>query len=200
MCIAIVLPSQEVIKEEFLIESWRRNPDGAGFAYAHKGKIVTAKGFMKQNDFLEAFARVRKKHTKKNFLIHFRIRSTGAKNADNTHPFVYEHGCMIHNGTLRGTGAKSDEGKSDTQLFVERFGDRLTFETVKLKNKELGEAVDYNKLAFLFNNGEYSIVNESKGLWFEGVWYSNPGFKAYSSTPSTSTIAGPTCGVNRSIN
>lgn len=185
MCIAIVLPADETIKEEFLIESWRRNPDGAGFAYAHKGKIITRKGFMKQNDFLEAFTKTRKKFSKKNFLIHFRIRSTGAKDADNTHPFMYEHGCMIHNGTLRGTGAKSDEGKSDTQLFIERFGSRFTFETVKSKNKELGEAVDYNKLAFLFNNGEFSIVNEAKGTWHEGVWYSNPGFKPWPSSTHT---------------
>lgn len=189
MCLAIVLPAGKSIPDNHLIEGWRRNPDGAGFAYVHKGKVVVKKGFMKQQDFMDAFLKERKKHPNKNFLIHFRIRSQGDRLAANTHPYEYQHGAMIHNGTISGTGAIYGKGKSDTELFLDKYGEQLSFDTVQEKKVQLGTALDYNKLAFLFRGGSFLIVNEEKGVWEDGVWYSNAGYKGYTMTVNGRNVA-----------
>lgn len=179
MCLAIVLPAGKEIPEEHLTKAWSSNPDGAGFALAHKNKVIVEKGFMKMQDFLEAFRKARHKHKGKNFLIHFRIRTQGDRLPINTHPFKFEHGVVIHNGSIQGTGAVYGTGKSDTELFIERFGKDLDFATVQQSNKELSEALDYNKLAFLYPDGKYLIINEQKGVWDNGIWYSHSGYKPY---------------------
>lgn len=179
MCLAIVLPAGKDVPREHLVKAWTSNPDGGGFAVAHKGKVIIRKGFMKMQEFLTEFEKARKKHKEKNFLLHFRIRSQGDRLPENTHPYEYEHGVVIHNGTISGTGAVYGTGKSDTELFIERFGKDLDFETVRMHNKELSEALDYNKLAFLFPDGKFLILNEGKGVWDEGIWYSHGGYKPY---------------------
>ena len=37
-----------------------------------------------------------------------------------------------------------------------------------------------SKLAFIDNKSVCTIVNEKAGVWDEGIWYSNSGYKAYS--------------------
>ncbi len=47
---------------------------------------------------------------------------------------------------------------------------------------KVDNAVGYNKLAFLYDDGKYAIIGEGKGEWVKGVWYSNGGYKPYKST------------------
>ena len=189
MCIAIVKPKGIAIHEEYLRASWIANPDGAGFAYVKEGKVVVEKGFMTLAPFIEAYKQAADSNKKSNFLIHFRIRSMGDKSDGNTHPFEYEHGCMIHNGTLDGTGAKWGEGGSDTKLFLDKFKEKLTLAVLDKYKTQMGEAIGVgNKLAFLFNGGQYRIINEQRGLWRDGIWYSNSTYlpRAASTYPGTS--------------
>lgn len=177
MCIAIVKPLGVDIPEINLRNSWIANPDGAGFCYVHKGKVRIEKGFTTLAEFLVAYKKAAEKYKRSNFLIHFRIKTHGDKSPENTHPFAIKGGALIHNGTITGTGASWNGGKSDTCLFAERISGKVTKDTIKANIKDWDSAMDYNKLAFLFDDGDYAIINEAIGQWHEGVWYSTGAYK-----------------------
>lgn len=174
MCLAILKPAKVSIPEECLRNGWIANPDGGGYAFVHKGKVVVRKGYTKLQDFLKDFNEDIKKYKSSPFVIHFRIRSMGDKTPENTHPFPITGGVMIHNGTLNGTGAIYQQGPSDTSLFAEKFKDHLNMRFVLDHKAELAEAIGrYNKFVFLYDNGQAAIVNEDSGVWRDDVWYSN---------------------------
>ena len=177
MCIAVVKPAGVDISEETIYNCWKSNADGAGIAYIRKKKVVIDKGYMKLDKFMEAWQNLSKRYPKSPFLLHFRIRSTGSINEGQTHPFPIKNGAMIHNGTISGTGALYNGPKSDTELFAERFGSVLTLDFLKKHKDKIDSALGYNKLAFLFDSGEYVIINESIGVWSNGIWYSNRTFE-----------------------
>ncbi|UFK09564.1 hypothetical protein [Xanthomonas phage DES1] len=183
MCIALVKPAGVEISDETLRTCWDSNSHGAGFAYIKKGKVQIVKGLMKFADFLAAYKKLAATYKASPFLIHFRIRSAGDHNEDNTHPFQLNAGALIHNGTIHGTGASYQKGPSDTAIFVEKFKDHLNYETVVKVKDKLGKAIDYNKLAMLFDNGNYVIINEEKGMWDGGTWFSNGGFRSRFPSP-----------------
>lgn len=183
MCMAIFKPAKVAVKEEYLRNSWIANPDGGGFAYVKGGKVVVEKGFKVLKEFLAAYDKAYSKNKNSPFLIHFRIRSTGGREAENTHPFAFKHGALIHNGTLQGTGASWDKGPSDTELFVRKFGDQMTYENVTKLKTQIEDAVyGYNKIAILYPSKEAIIINEIRGFWEEGVWFSTQAFKSYRSS------------------
>lgn len=176
MCLAIFKPPGKDVSDDHLKRGWKHNPGGAGFAYVKGKKVHVEKGFMKLTDFLAAYEAASKKNKKSPFLIHFRIPSMGDNTAVNTHPFTFEHGALIHNGTIYGTGAAHGTGPSDTCKFVERFGSKLTFNNVKEHNKDIGEALGYNRIAILYHSGDHQILNEEDGIWVNGAWFSNKHF------------------------
>lgn len=189
MCLAIYRPPGVDVPEDNLLNGWQRNSHGGGFAYYRKGKVRTIKGLMKWGDFLRAYRKAVNENPDAPFVIHFRITSQGAQGPDNTHPHIFEHGAMIHNGTLSGTGAVYGRGPSDTALFIDRFGKDLTYERTLAIKDQLGLAMPGNKLVFLYKNGKHVIINESSGSWINGVWYSN----SYSLFPTRNTPSGPAC-------
>ena len=195
MCLAIFKPAKSNITEDILSQGWLGNSDGAGFAYVHKGKVVISKGYMKLQEFLEAYRTASKLHAKSPFIIHFRIKSMGAKNEDNTHPFPIEGGALIHNGTLTGTKAEWDKGPSDTALFAQRYFSHLSYAEVHANKEEFEEAVVYNKIAMLYNSGQYIILNEKNGVWHNDVWYSNHSFKAWNSRSARTITADEASGM-----
>ena len=185
MCIALVKLPDANVSEDNLRACWQSNPDGAGFAYIKDGKVTIEKGFMTLKPFMEALNVALEANKESTFLIHFRIRSMGDKSADNTHPFEFEHGCMIHNGTMDGTGAKWGDGPSDTALFVKKFEEKLTYPVLEKNKEDIEKAIGSNKLAFLFHDGTHFIVNAAVGNWDNGVWYSNYSYRPRLSTSTT---------------
>lgn len=185
MCLAIFKPAKVKIPEERLSNGWISNPDGAGFAYVDRGKVVVEKGFMNLKDFLAAYKKTTEKFKSSPFLVHFRIRSMGDKTADNTHPFRIKDGVMIHNGGFDGTGAQHQTGPSDTRLFAQRFGDLFTFETLDKHKKDFEEAIGWNKVAILYDDGKHIILNETKGEWVDDVWYSNFSWRSHPRSSSS---------------
>lgn len=177
MCLAVFKPPGVSIDTAKLHKGWISNSDGAGFAFVKDGKVVVSKEHMTWKELLEAYTNAHKANPNSPFLIHFRIRSMGARNSENTHPYQYEHGAMIHNGSLTGTAAVYDKGKSDTALFIEKYGKEFTFEFLNEHKDEMGKAVGWNKLAFLFDDGKHVIINEGQGVWDNGSWFSNHSFK-----------------------
>lgn len=177
MCLAIYKPAGVTIPPEHIKQGWISNSDGGGFAYTDGKKVKFSKGLMTLKDFEAAYNEAAEKFTESKFVLHFRIRSQGSREESNTHPFPFKHGVAIHNGTINGTGSRFGEGKSDTALFMEKFGDRFSHKLVVTAKTELEEAIGRgNKIVLLYNNGAHIILNENQGFWDGGVWYST---KAY---------------------
>lgn len=183
MCLAILKPAGKILPEDHIREGWISNPDGGGYGFVEEpGKIVVRKGFHKLKEFVDSYKADEEKYKDSPFLVHFRICTMGAKDDTNTHPFETEHGILIHNGTLTGTEAKYGAGKSDTALFAESFSKYLTFDFVYNHKKELDSALSHNKIALLYKDRRWIILNEDAGRWVEGIWYSNNGYLSSASS------------------
>ena len=131
----------------------------------------------------DSFYAAYKPHEEKAAAVHFRITTHGSTDTANTHPFrVGRNLAMIHNGIISNVDRSQDKTKSDTYWFNQKIlvpiykrDSRFIF---KEHFKELiKEYIGWSKLVFLNNKGHYTIVNEDKGEWNEGVWYSNSSYK-----------------------
>ncbi len=179
MCIAIYKPEGKVISLATLKECYTSNPDGAGFMYAENKKLHIEKGFFSFQTFYDAF----KKHESKQAVIHFRIKTHGKIDTANCHPFAVNNSVgFVHNGVISGYG---DADFSDTVRFneailrplVSKWGNLALFQDpiIELIEGRIG----YSKLVFLDRHGNHKIMNEHKGQWDDGVWYSNDSYKPY---------------------
>lgn len=172
MCIAIVKPAGSVISDDRLRECFKTHDDGAGFAYVRKGNVVISKGHMTFDDFYKAYTKQLERNPNSNFLIHFRTSTSGVTDKENTHPFPIPKGAMIHNGVLFRPTENSN--RSDTHIVSTVIGKFLKCRADWVeKMTELEELIGWDKMACLFNDGNYVIVNEAKGGWDDNVWYSN---------------------------
>ena len=177
MCIAIYKPEDQVISKAALKRCFEANPDGAGFMFAEDNKLHIHKGYFKFKTFYKAY----KDHETKQALVHFRIKTHGKTDKTNCHPFLVNDGLgFIHNGIISGYG---DDKLSDTIQFnnailkkiVKKHGSMGLFDDPM---QELIEnVIGYSKLVFLDKKGNFNIMNEDKGHWYNKVWYSNDSYK-----------------------
>ena len=177
MCIAIMKSANKKISKSTLRRCYDANPDGAGFMYAEDKQLVVKKGYFTFKEFYKEY----KPHGDKQVLIHFRIKTHGPINKDNCHPFLVNSGLgFIHNGIITGYGSNT---KSDTiefnesilQKIVSKHGNNSLFDDPMVELIE--NVIGYSKLVFLDRHGNYTIMNEQKGNWNDGVWYSNTSWK-----------------------
>lgn len=178
MCIAVVTRKGASLSVEQLRSGWAINNDGGGFAYVKDGKVEIEKGFMKLPDMEKAyFAAVEKYAETSPFLVHMRIRTSGETDPHNTHPFKIKGGAMIHNGILFSpTGelaGKEGRRNSDTRILATVGHNILTKDHVTIAKSMLEDIFGYNKLCFLYDDGDYVILNEDLGDWEKGIWFSN---------------------------
>lgn len=174
MCIAILKPKDKTISKETLKTCSKNNPDGMGFACLENGKVHIYK-FMEFDEFYDEYIKHEQDST---MIIHFRIATHGKVELKNCHPFKLNHRmALVHNGVISGYGDK--ELKTDTQDFIEKVIGNITWKEWKNPSfrKLVGNAIGYSKFAILDVSGNYYIVNEEKGVWDDGVWYSNSTYK-----------------------
>ena len=180
MCIIVAKPAGKEVSEETLRNCFEHNSDGAGFSYPEDGKVAIQKGFFTFEKFYEAY----QQHDKKAMVIHFRIRTHGATDADNCHPFrITPNLTFAHNGVISKVANKAVNKESDTVLFnqmflspfIQTYGKRI------LKDDKFIEMVESyignSKLAFLNQKGEITIFNRNLGNESDGVWFSNMSWK-----------------------
>lgn len=176
MCLAILKPAKATLPTAHIRNGWISNPDGGGYGFVRDGKVVIRKGFSKLKEFEEAYVADSEQYKDSPFLVHFRICTMGTRGEDNTHPFPIDDGILIHNGTITGTKAVYGQGKSDTALFAEQFSKDLTFDFIMKNKTELNSSLTYNKVAILYTDKRYAIINEGDGYWVDDVWYSNKSY------------------------
>ena len=187
MCIAIYKPANEIISKASLQRCFDSNPDGAGFMFAEEEKLHVHKGYFTFKSFYKAY----KKHETKQALVHFRIKTHGKTDKENCHPILVNSGLgFIHNGIISGYG---DDKLSDTIQFnnailkkiVKKHGSMGLFDDPMVELIE--NVIGYSKLVFLDKKGNFNIMNEDKGHWYNKVWYSNSSYKKPEPTPSYPT-------------
>ena len=176
MCIAIGKPAGMAITEQILERCFDSNPDGAGFCVEVDGKLVVNKGYFTFKDFYTAYA----PYENLKALIHFRIKTHGALDEDNCHPFfVNDNVAFIHNGIIN--SVPTHKNKSDTQMFnaqylqpiVTNYGENaLKDPTI---SELLGKFIGASKLVLMIKGEEeFVFVNKSLGNQStEGIWFSN---------------------------
>ena len=177
MCIAIMKSENKKISKTTLQRCYDANPDGAGFMFADNKELTVKKGYFTFKEFYKEY----KPHENKQVLLHFRIKTHGPIDKNNCHPFLVNSGLgFIHNGIITGYG---DDKQSDTidfnksilQKIVAKHGNMGLFDDPMVELIE--NVIGYSKLVFLDRHGNYRIMNEQKGSWHDGVWYSNSSWK-----------------------
>lgn len=201
MCvIAIKKVGVDVPNEQNIIDMWESNSDGAGFMYAIKNKVYIEKGFMKLEDFKNSLKILEKRIKKMDNLTlkdipmvyHFRIKTHGANNPANTHPFPISANeqhlkaldlttplAMVHNGII--SSAKPMGDMSDTASYIANVLTPLAKLDHEFYKKPYGielmeNTIGLSKLAFLDKDGEIVLVGHflkgtQKGT--ENILYSN---------------------------
>lgn len=172
-CIAIWKPKGVQIARKYLENCFINNKEGAGFAYVKEGKIIMEKGFFDFDKFYEAYKGLQKYAA----LIHFRIATHGNVDEENCHPFLMNDGqyALVHNGVMPSSLHSGKKEESDSRQFAELITPLLAM--VPWRNEQFSnvveEAIGYNKVAIMRNDGKVWILNEKKGEWHKGAWFSN---------------------------
>ena len=180
MCLLISQTNSKPIKRELLENADCSNPDGMGFAYADNGQIQVEK-FRDFKPFYKAYKSAVKRCGKvSNFIVHFRFSTHGVNTGlFNIHPFrVNERLVFAHNGVL---DVDDHKKKSDTRVFNETILQKLkpNFLNSSAVCSLIEGFIGSDKLVFLNNDGKNTIINEKRGHWDNGVWYSNSSYKPY---------------------
>ena len=172
-CVAVWKPKGVQIAKKYLENCFTNNKEGAGFAIVKDGKIEMEKGFFTFDEFWQAYNGLQKYAA----LIHFRIATHGKVDEDNCHPFMLDGGkyALVHNGVLPSSLHSGKKDESDSRQFGELIEPMLGF--IPWHHEQfttvVNEAIGYNKIALLREDGNIWIFNEGKGEWHKGAWYSN---------------------------
>lgn len=177
MCVIVLsekgkqAPTEEQIKQMF-----RRNPDGAGFAYCDKSdhnKVKWEKGFMTVEELLERLQPL-DQWTDTTLAIHFRIGTAGKNDKATCHPFPIstvfgdlrktsgEGAVLFHNGVLD-TGGWADPLSSDTQDFVIATAPLFRkYNKSVVRDKFIEEAVSGSRLLVMYDDNRVKLYGEWK--------------------------------------
>lgn len=112
-------------------------------------------------------------------VMHFRMRTHGEVNRDNTHPYKVQDGLwMAHNGVLSTGNARRPE-MSDTWHLIEDYLRPVLESAPALIHtpqfqRMLGAFIgSNNKLGFMDSKGRVAIVNRTSGIEHANTWFSN---------------------------
>jgi predicted glutamine amidotransferase len=194
MCIIIAKPAgRELPSSQILKNCFSNNGDGAGIAYTKGGCVVIDKGIMSfaalENKIKQLSKEINISQTP--IIIHFRIGTAGANNAENTHPYPLEYNiqrykalhletsvAVAHNGILPKKYQPRDKNKhdmNDTQIYIyKRLSKYLRFNRKFYLNKKYLKRIALetgNKFAFL--DGKGNLTTCGAFIEEDGILYSN---------------------------
>ena len=173
MCL-LIAARKKILDKDALESGYDNNSHGAGFAYSKDNQLFVEKGFFSFDDFLTAYNNIPDNSPN---IVHFRLATGGLMNDVNCHPFsISKNLAFAHNGIFSFIDACAEF--SDTYHFNEEF-----MKPLFAKNNAgvystgakfmIEKLIGYNKLAFLNNKGDVTIMNQEAGDVHNGAWYSN---------------------------
>ena len=186
MCVIIAKPKGvDPIKKEYFENAWQHNSQGGGVVWkTPEGEVMMQKGFMDKDTFLAKLDEINQKDNA--FIAHFRIKSVGEVNPENTHPFAMSHVTFAHNGTI--SSIKPIEGKTDSETFGLWFLKDRSMKWIKDNSLLLELALGTSKFALMDNKtGEIHILNREYGQERDGAWFSNTSAFPYVAPKTTSS-------------
>lgn len=182
MCIGIAhFTDAEEIEFDTFKRLRERHGDGHSIMWSDGEKIRTWKSLNRLDLLYFKYLMLREENY--DMVIHFRRATRGEVCLENCHPFfVDEDLAFVHNGTI--DIPELPDGKSDTLEFRDRI--------LRMLPKHWYENSDYrdmvnaysgwSRFIFLTSKGKIYIINESKGTWEDGTWYSNSTYRDYKKT------------------
>ena len=194
-CIAVIKPKGQDLPWSRMKFMFEQNPDGAGFAYAYKGKVYIVKGMMTYRSFKKAIRRTEKVVNFKDvpMLIHFRVSTGGGVNPGCCHPFPLTTNiddmkitnmicdyAVVHNGTIDLTKYEANKltETSDTMVFIAKYLSKLATNKSWFENKKNWELIYEmlgSKMAILSADG---TIHYTEGFEeCDGILYSNTTYK-----------------------
>lgn len=181
MCIIAYKPKKATITKRMLRNCWDNNPDGGGYMFSHNGKLIIKKGFFAFRRFYQSYRKDERRYDG-NFVLHFRIATHGKISKTNTHPFyVNKNLGFAHNGILHCVDVPKDSIKSDTMIFIkqvlQKYPDGFLNEQCYHISLEGIAKAESSKFIFLDDRDIVQIINEKAGVWHNGIWFSNDGYK-----------------------
>lgn len=188
MCIIAIKPvGQEMFDESTIRTMFANNPDGAGYMFVYDEKVVIEKGFMTADDLIENIrTNGQLEHIyDKNFVLHFRIGTSGHMDALNCHPFpVYDTNAtfcrtdiaLAHNGVLRAFEPKKDSAINDTQVYIQTMlrGLEKGFQYNAGILNLIAHTIGTNKFAFLDETDKLTLLGDF--ITDNGYIYSNKSY------------------------
>jgi len=177
MCIIVFKKPEVAITKDKLKFCWDSNKDGAGYMFAHleTQKIIIRKGFMTFDSFYEQWEADKSLTDQVNTVLHFRVATKGKVDQHNCHPHrVSNYMALAHNGTLDYFKEKATEEVSDSRIlagFIKDLPNNWWRNANIMTMLEL--SIGTNKVVLLNRFNQFTILNEKKGEWREGLWFSN---------------------------
>lgn len=198
MCLLTYIPEGVQPDIAALREGARSNRDGHGFAIVlpEQRKIMIKKN-MDIEKLLTEFAQARAAHPQGPALFHSRLTTDGVTGTYNNHPFHVggdTRTVLAHNGIF--TQARPGKGdiRSDTRIVADSFARKFKLRTEKGRKRFERWMGTFNKVVVLTVDPSYDrhgyILNEEKGIWDKGIWYSNSSFEPWIPRVSTWTYSG----------
>lgn len=182
MCIICYSPADTMPTEQDLVNSNSNNPDGFGWAIRTGSGIITGKT-MDSDKAIDQFLELRSQHIGYDAVYHARITTHGVTALENNHPFTVgdKRTILVHNGMLPVQVAKGDS-RSDTRIFAEKIlpSRGLGVLDKPKARRKLEKWMTGSKMVIMSTRGdlrqETYILNESSGIWDQGLWYSNSSY------------------------
>lgn len=177
MCMLIHHSAKSHLSQKMLADMLSHNPDGFGFAYGTGKKVhvvkVPSPSLQTVYDLYAKYLRGREA------MIHFRWRTHGDVDEQNTHPYEVTPGLWLaHNGVLSCVDQR-DKRMSDTWHLIEDYLRPMLSKSPDLWLSPefrtiLGKFIGaQNKLAFVDARGKVALVNQASGITFQNTWFSN---------------------------
>lgn len=187
MCIIAYLPAGKTVTEKEIENMYGSNKDWFGISIRVEDKLIVQKWMIDlagiKNILLWEMA------VNNEVVAHFRLATDGTVNKLNCHPFILDEDIrkiqkswgikdspvLHHNGIFSEFKTTFNSSHSDTVEFISKFFHKVSDMDQKVIEKFLG----WNKLV-LHSPEWVKIYNEKSGVWDGERWFSNNGFKTYS--------------------
>lgn len=169
MCVAVYSPKGvDAPTEEQIRKMFKKNPDGAGYAFEEGNTVHFKKGFMTVDDLLEDLGPL-EKWKDRVLAMHFRIGTAGKNDQKTTHPFPLSNNfgelrklegegpVLFHNGVISGFGGIIDPLASDTQDFVAGVASKLLMRPnlpSKVVQKAITSIIGSSRLLLMYGKGK----------------------------------------------
>jgi predicted glutamine amidotransferase len=188
MCMITYVPAGVDIPTEGIACSAKINDDGHGFMLGSKEEGLV---FFRSMNFEETMTELReRRNLDEPVVFHSRYATHGTTNLYNVHPFYlgdesYDQTGMVHNGILPAKFQPDyKDERSDTRILASLLGN-VPYNSHGIPSRRQGKYLAKvigagNKLVFMsMKTGapKVRIVNQEAGVWTDGVWFSNTGYK-----------------------